>query len=623
VVASDAHGRLGGSTGRLRAFKSLLATLAVPRFLVAGDRVQVLGKATNYQPDTVQLTTSFAVAGQLVRRQAHRVASGVVDTFTVAAPAAADSLQLSFELAQPSGYADGEQRTVPVLPMGTRERVGTYAVLTAADTTLTLPLDPRLGAAQVRIESDALPTLLSEIQHLQQYAYLCNEQAASRLLALLLEQRIRAQQGAAFKGQKVVNFLIRKLLAGRHQPEGLWGTWPTSAVSPWATAHVVETLLAAEKAGYSVALDRPHLTAYLLRELDASLSTPAPGHPAYAGYFRTDDDQLRLLRLLHTLGASAPYATYLRRVEAAAPRRPPLDRYLALTELRQQLGLSYQLDSLRRYRLRTALDGVCYGDTLHESSYYRYLLSGRVGTTLLAYRLLRAQGGHAAELARVRTYLLGLRQGGYWGSTYETANILATIGPDLLVPGTQAPARVQLSGAAGLPAGPVTQFPLALAVPAGARALTLRKEGSLPVYATAYQTRWDPAPVAAAAPLRVATTLGGQAGGRVVLPAGRPTELVVTVEAQAEARYVVLEVPIPAGCSYGDPALANPLEVHREYLKHQVGIFVDCLPIGKHMFRVALQPRYRGQYTLNPARAELLYFPTKFGRAASKQVRIL
>ena len=622
VLGSDAHGRFGGSVGRLRSFKALLATLATPRFLVAGDRVQVLGKTLNYQPDTAQVTTSFRVAGQAVRRQARRVGSATIDTLTVAAPVAADSLQLSFNLEQASGYADGEQRSLPVLPLGSRERVGSFAVLTAADTILALPLDARLGEVQVRVESDALPALLSEIQHLQAYAYLCNEQAASRLLALLLEQRIRAQQGAEFKGQKVVNFLIKKLLAGRHQPEGIWGTWPNSTISPWATVHVVEALLAAEKAGYPVAFDRPQLTAYLLRELDASLSLPTAAAPYYTGYFNSGDDQIRLLKLLHTLGAPAPYGTYLRRVEAAAPQRPPLDRYLALTELRQQLGLSYQLDSLRRYRLRTELGGVCYGDTLHQSSYYHYLLANKLGTTLLAYRLLRAQGGHAAELVRIRTYLLGLRAGGYWGSTYATAQILATIGPDLLVPGTGAPVRVQLSGLPGLPAGPVTKFPLALTLPAGAGPLTVRKEGELPVYATAYQTRWNPTPAAAAAPFVVTTTLAGQAGTRVALPAGRPAELLITVEAQAEARYVVLEVPIPAGCSYGDPAAPNSLEVHREYLKHQAGIFIDRLPIGKHTFRISLQPRYRGQYTLNPARAELLYFPTKFGRTASKQVLI-
>jgi TonB-dependent SusC/RagA subfamily outer membrane receptor len=619
VIGSDKHARLGTATGRVRAFKSLLATLNGPRFLLAGDRVQLLGKALNYQPDSAQLTTTFRVGGQVVRRQARRVGTALIDTLTVTAPAA-DSLQVAFGLEQASGYADGEQRSLPVLPVGTRERVGTYAVLTAADTTLTLPLNPNLGEVQLRVESNALPTLLAEIHHLQEYAYLCNEQAASRLLALLLEQRICAAQGVEFKSQKIVKFLIKKLQDGRHQPEGIWGTWPNSAVSPWATVHVVEALLAAEKLGYASGLDRVPLQAYLLHELDESLSQPTPTHQ-YSGYFAADDDQIRLLKLLHDLGTSADYGTYLRRVEASAPRRPPLDRYLALTELRQQLGLSYQLDTLREYRLRTELGGASYGDTLRESSYYRYLLTDRVGTTLLAYKLLRYQGGHTAELTRIRTYLLGLRGGSYWSSTYEAAQILLTIGPDLLIPNSGGKmAQVQLSGSPALPAGPVGTFPLALTLPAGTGSLTLHKQGGLPVYATAYQTRWNPTPTAATAPFTVTTTLAGQAGGRVSLPAGQPAELEVTVDVKADVRYALLEVPIPAGCSYGPPAATNYLEVHREYLKHQVGIFIDRLPVGKHTFRVALQPRYRGSYTLNPAKLEMVYFPTKYGRTAGKRV---
>jgi TonB-dependent SusC/RagA subfamily outer membrane receptor len=620
VIGSGPRGRQGSRTGRIRAFKALLATLAGPRFLLAGDRVQVLGKALNYLPDTARVTTTFRVNGQAVRSQARRVATAVIDTLTVTAPAAADSLQLTFGLTQASGYADGEQRSIPVLPVGTRERVGTFATLTAADTTLHLPLDPSLGAVQLRVESDALPTLLAEIHHLQEYAYLCNEQAASRLLALLLEQRIKTLQSVPFKDQKIVEFLIQKLLKGRHQPEGLWGTWPASDVSPWATVHVVEALLAAEKLGYATHFDRQPLLAYLLHELDENLAQPSPPRP-YAGYFRSDDDHIRLLKLLHDLGAPADYGTYLRRIEATAPSRPALDHYLALTELRQQLGLSYQLDTLRRYRLRTELGGISYGDTLRPYYYYRYLLADQVGTTLLAYRVLRRQGGHAAELTRIRTYLLGLRGGGYWRSTYEAAQILTTIGPDLLVPGPGGNmAQVTLSGSPALPAGPVSKFPLALTLPAGTGPLTLRKQGGLPVYATAYQTRWNPAPQAAAEPFTVATTLAGQAGGRVALPAGQPAELLVTVDVKAEARYVLLEVPIPAGCSYGDPAPPSYVEVHREYLKHQVGIFIDKLPVGRYTFRVALQPRYAGSYTLNPAKAEMLYFPTKFGRTASKRV---
>ncbi|MCB2410824.1 carboxypeptidase-like regulatory domain-containing protein [Hymenobacter lucidus] len=622
VLGSDHHGRTGAATSLLRSFKALLAELAVPRFLIEGDQAQVLGKTLNYRPDTVQVNTSFSVAGQPVRRQSHRVISSALDTLTITAPTGPDSVLVGFGLQQTgSGYADGEQRPIPVLPAGTRERVGTFAILTANDTTLTLPFDPSLGPVTVRLESDALPVLLSEIQHLQAYAYLCNEQAASKLKALLLEEQIRRVQNQQFRGARSINFLIRKLQDGRHQPEGLWGTWAKSEVSPWATTHVLEALLAAEKAGYKVRFDRDKVQKYLLQELDHGFAkVPAAALPLQRWYYQSDDDRIRLLHLLHQLGVATDYRTYADRLARARPGRQPLDRYLALAELRQQLGLPYQLDTLRRYRLSTQLGGVFYADTLHTGSYYRYLLRSGVGTTLLAYRLLRAQGGHAPELARIRSYLLNLRRTDYWNSTYEAAQILETIGPDLLATGQAATlAKVQLSGGA---TQEISTFPQQLTLPAGTAPLSLRKQGLLPVYATAYQTRWNPLPTATAVPFTVKTTLAGQTGQQVSLRAGQPAELVVTVDVRAEARYVLLEVPIPAGCSYGEPQPGNYFEVHREYLRHQAGIFIDRLPVGLHTFRVALQPRYRGRYTLNPAKAELMYFPTRFGRSASKQVRV-
>jgi TonB-dependent SusC/RagA subfamily outer membrane receptor len=626
VLASDDYGRLGHTTGRIKSFKQLRAELATPRFLVAGDRAQLLGKSLNYGFDTARVASTFRAGMQVLRTQSQLVNPVALDTLTFTAPATTvpDSVTLSFALTQPNGYQDGEQRSLPVLPAGTLERVGTFATLMAADTTVQLPINPSLGEVMVRLESDALPLLLSEIEHLQHYAYLCNEQAASKLKALLLERRIREVQSLPFRGDRSVNFLIKKLLAGQQKPEHLWGTWPTSAVSPWATTHVLEALLDAGKAGYKVVFDRAATQAYLLRELDAHLSEAATvaqlrGRPlpSYYGYYRAPDDLIRLLALLHRLGAPADYNTYVARFDRLQSGRQPLDRYLALVALRQQLGLPYQLDTLRRYRLSTQPGGVFYGDTLHASSYYGYLLRDRVGTTLLAYRALRAAGGHEAELARLRVGLLNLREGGHWTSTYEAAQILETIGPDLFVAGRPATfARARLSGGLNQT---VTQFPFTTKLASSSGPLTLRKEGLLPLYATAYQSYWNPTPAPVAAAFAVRTQLAGQAGNRVTLRAGQPAELLVTVDVKAEARYVLLEVPIPAGCSYADPAPANSLETHREYLRHQTGIFLDRLPIGRHQFRIALQPRFKGTYTLNPAKAELVYFPTKFGRSASKQ----
>jgi TonB-dependent SusC/RagA subfamily outer membrane receptor len=627
VLASDNHARTGSLTTFMRSFKAVMGELAGPRFLIQGDRAQLIGKTLNYLPDTAQVTTTFRIGDAPARSQRHAVATAVLDTLTFTAPVGVDSVAVSFALAQPNGYQDGELRHIPVLPAGTRERVGTFAVLTAADTNLTLPVRPELGDVTVRLESDPLPTLLEEIRHVQRYAYLCNEQAASKLKTLLLEQRIRETLKQEFTSEKDVNRLIRHLLRGRPAKQLLWGTWTNAPVSAWATLHVLEALLQAEQQGYSVKFDREAIRSYLLKQLDYAfaeaavrnaLSTTPVGQRIDQLYFRSDDDRIRLLHALHRLGAQPDFRSYVQRMEREQKGRQTLDRYLALANLRQQLGLPFQLDTLRRYRLRTELGGVFYADTLRLGSYYRYLLSDRIGNTLLAYRLLRAKGGQETELTRIRTYLLQQRRTySHWSSTYEASNILETIAPDLLVPGGNGlVARAQLSGAL---TQSVEKFPFEVKVPVAAGPLTLHKEGGLPVYATAYQSFWNAAPEAKATPFVVRTTLAGQEGSRVKLRAGQPTELLVTVDVKAEARYVLLEVPIPAGCSYSDKAPGNYFEVHREYLRHQVGIFMDVLPIGRHTFRVALQPRYRGCYTVNPAKAELMYFPTRFGRSASKQ----
>lgn len=62
--------------------------------------------------------------------------------------------------------------------------------------------------------------------------------------------------------------------------------------------------------------------------------------------------------------------------------------------------------------------------------------------------------------------------------------------------------------------------------------------------------------------------------------------------------------------------------MHREYLRHKVAIFADRLPKGKHTYTIKLLPRYNGVYTLNPAKAELMYFPVFYGRTGLKGMRI-
>ncbi|RZM27743.1 MAG: hypothetical protein EOO88_11645 [Pedobacter sp.] len=85
----------------------------------------------------------------------------------------------------------------------------------------------------------------------------------------------------------------------------------------------------------------------------------------------------------------------------------------------------------------------------------------------------------------------------------------------------------------------------------------------------------------------------------------------------------MIEIPIPAGCSYENKVQSFlGVETHREYFKNKTSIFCAKLKQGKYTFNVQLMPRYSGSYTLNPAKAELMYFPVFYGREGMKKVGI-
>jgi uncharacterized protein YfaS (alpha-2-macroglobulin family) len=62
--------------------------------------------------------------------------------------------------------------------------------------------------------------------------------------------------------------------------------------------------------------------------------------------------------------------------------------------------------------------------------------------------------------------------------------------------------------------------------------------------------------------------------------------------------------------------------VHREYFKNKVSIFCRKLAVGKYRFAIKLMPRYSGTYQLNPAKAEMMYFPIFYGREKMKRFNI-
>jgi protocatechuate 3,4-dioxygenase beta subunit len=595
VIAATDHRQIGLAEGNIRSFKGLSAGLSVPAFLVEGDSAWVIGKILNYMPDTAVVTRTFSVDSLNIAKGEYRLRTAHLDTFLVH-PAIADSLHLRYTLQQPNGYFDGEERRIPIYRAGSTETIGTFSVL-EGDTTIHLSFDTTRGPIHVFASASMLPVFLDEIEYLQRYEYGCNEQLASKLLALLEKKRILGLLQKPFKQEDMIKDLIKRLMKARN--EGLWGWWPEGEPSAWITLHVTEALQAAEKEGYPTGLDKGPLIAYLVYRLENKSS---------------EWDRLFILQLLQEMQAKVDFKRYIADAENNLDHGDWFET-LRLMEVRQTAGMEIRLDTLVAKRSFTAL-GSCYWGQDKGG-----LWDNPIQRTLLMYRLLRHAGGYETLLPAIRNYFLEQRGPGHWRNTYESSLILQTLLPDLLKAGaplTPPSLRLQRMGNPS----DVTTFPFETQYPP-ITALNVHKQGTLPVYFTAWQQYWNNHPEKVVGAFAVHT--GFETHGRPItrLTAGEIVTMRIDVDVKGDAEFVMIEAPIPAGCTYYNKTQSyGNHEVHREYFKNKLSIFCGYLPKGTYQFQVLLLPRFTGIYRLNPARAELMYFPVLYGREAMRSVTI-
>lgn len=583
AIAMADHKLAGSATTDIKAFQPLATNLALPAFVVAGDTLQALGKILNYTPDSVVLERRFYAYDQLLLQGPTGVKNSHLDTVMVTVPQQRDSLPLTFTIHRDS-FMDGERRAIPIFPQGVTETTGLFLPL-RKDTAFTVPVTDT-GAIRVYATSSLLPVLQQEITRLKRYEYNCNEQMASKLIAVLQEKQLCTYEQRPFREEKLLQQLLRGLADNQYL--GGWGWWGKSEPSYWITKHVTTALLMAEKAGHTLPIKKQDLLDY------QQLLLTSPGR-----------DKLTIVETLQQLGAAMDY----RRCLDTLPASNAYDNARKVYIL-QRAGETVNTASLLQNRQRSMMGNPYWGEESQD------LQNNNVQFTLLVYKLLRQQPGQEATLAGIREWLMERRRSGSWRNTYESASILETILPDMLQTGQPLTASLTLNGRA------VHQFPFDTVI-STAQPLQLSKQGNATVYFTATQEHWNPAPEAVTKEFTVRSNLlvNGQSTSRLI--AGTPVELRVDVTVNADADYVMIEVPIPAGCSYASKSQAYAHgEVHREHFKQKVSIFSNHLTKGQHTFTVSLMPRYSGTYHLNPAKASMMYFPTFFGRTGMKQVII-
>jgi alpha-2-macroglobulin len=587
VIAVDPKRRSTQAYSKALTYKPLTAQLAMPHFLTEGDSVWAIGKITNYTPDSVMVTEALSINGLPEQKQAVPIRNSVVKTIPMIGQG--DSVSVKYEVTH-KAYKDGELRKIPVLKRGSVESTGIFSAL-VNDTTFTIASDPAAGTLTIYAEADLVDVLQHEITSLKLYPYECNEQLASKLKALLAEKMIRDYKKEKFTHDRSVEKIIRKL-ANHQTKDGGWSWWGSGKSELWITLHIAEAFDLAEKLNYKIQYDVTGLREYLKR--DHLKASPQEQIKAWS-YLSSQGEKVMFRELIDTL----------------IRKKTPNHYHRLLSQRLLQLNHEEpDWNWIASQRQQTLKGNFYWGEEKNS------LFDNDIENTLLVYTLLAHKNPEHPDLLRIRNYFLEKRKSS-WRNTYESARIIEVILPSLLVK-NKPYERSAITITGDTTQLEVKTFPFRVDMNT-AETLTISKAGDAPVYFTAYRQRWNAAPEKTGSDFILSTRWANSE----ILEAGKVNVLEVSLTVVKDAEYVMINVPIPAGCSYDSkPKSSSNGEVHREYDLQETRIYCETLKAGVYTYRIKLLPRYKGTFQLNPAKAEWMYFPLIFGREDMKQVRI-
>lgn len=612
VYAMNRKLKTGTTRKSIKSYKPLMAELKTPQFLVVDDESNFATSIRNYTKDkTILGNIVFTQAGDTLKNEHIEFDASYQNLLTVKAPDT-DSLKTNYRFTRNDGYSDGEQRTIPINPLGTEIAEGSLDFLSNKGDSKTIEAQSN-EEIHVSLISRPLNIYVDDAKSLIDYKYACNEQLASKLIGLLNYKLYMEYTGEKFAYDKQVLDIISRLVKNQNSAK-LWSWWgrDNSNVSHWMSAHILRALSMAKKSGYQVNLDIKSVEYdYIdihtfrgenLHDIDI-LSALVDW-----GTEQSYEDIIKLFehRIANIEAREDSLVQIYQKTKDPykyARKNSYMKEKLLLTEMRQKLNLDYD-----KSIITNNLKKDVYGQVrLVDSLYCRYWYGNADASNIIAYRIIKRDSTLMHYKEPMQMSILSTKRYGW--NTYQTSSAVISILPDLLAESTKSDnvASVTLTGSENKT---ITEFPYETVVKSGEK-LQITKTSGIPIFYSSYKIKRRTQQQFGDA-FEITTSLSSN-----ILEKGVPVTLFVDIKVKEEnAEYVMLEIPIPAGCIYNEDSKKTSMlgyyrnnETHREYFKDYTAIFCSKLAEGTYRFQVDLIPRYSGSYTLNPAKIEMMYFP--------------
>jgi uncharacterized protein YfaS (alpha-2-macroglobulin family) len=674
LVDGASPGRFGTNDARTMVTAPLVLRSALPRQLRPGDEAEFAAIVQNYTgaPGRVEVAAKV-VQGTGANGQALEIVSVPTATAELAVggqarlpfravargPGAPEvELQATFT---PTGGGppvyDGMRVPVPVEPERTlTERVATYGDL-ADDRPVALPIKiprdvlPGHGGVTVAATSTLMGGLQDAVKDLLDYPYGCVEQTSSRLLPLVALGELGATYPLEIgdPGQ-FVRAGVERLLTMQTR-EGGFGYWPgASEVHVYASAYATWVLHLAKQAGHDVPEDA------LKKALDDLERRFGGLTLAGVPVDWNDGAGARAAIGVHVLAeAGRDVGESVAELYARRQSLPLFARAFLLMAMHRQDPQGNEVHALAA-ELRGALQelqGTAHAVEQSTWGLDEYFSSDGRSDAIVLMALLRVSPDDPV-IVKLARGLLERRIGGAWRNTQENAYALVALAAYARVYEAETPdftARAWVGGAPvldhafagrGVKGQTATVemakiLDLSQKTAADTLPVILQREGQGRMY---YRlgAEWAPAAVdlpARAQGLQLTRALRSEAGAvAAAVDAGGSVAIDITLRNDTRTRYVVVDVPLPAGLEAVSRTLGRGRKAsvlggrrgywvtHEEQRRDRVVLFADDLPPGTHVHTIDVRATSRGRYSFPPAQAEAMYMPEVYGRTVGATLEV-
>lgn len=581
VPVMSSYKQTGIGVKYAQAFKPLSGHLGVPSFLVVGDSIQLEGKVLNYTNENIAVKTWFRLDEDTLHSDFISTNRTVFEQQLFSWPTP-DSLTLEYGLKMKDGYLDGEERQVNILTNGIEQIKGELIQL-GKDSIFTIT--PSSNKKSIYVYHKPLGVYEMEINRLKNYQYGCNEQTASKLKALLLEQKMANTLQRPFKDQKAIKTCI-EILTQNQMPNGAYSWWGRGDYELWVTAYVLDALSMASK---TEKVNNYMATARLLNRNLPSMQV---------------SDRLTVLNTLAAIPFPMDYNEHIQALDSV---NLSLQDEFKLIYLNQKQDSTVSVDKILSTYIRTD-KGVFWGEKLFKDYINQWQ------TSALAYKILKHHGGHDQLMRQMRDYFLQLDP--EERNTIQQATLLELFLEDeLLVTETQS----EFKGEVWINSKKIKSFPYFKAFN-DSDTINVRKEGDrVNIQINTHSISQNPQGNDS---LLIVNSWFKQSGMRTdSLIAGVPVQMIISIEVKKAMTHALLEIPIPASCIYSSKKTnSNPLESFRENFRHMTAISCATLPVGIHQFNIQLIPRYKGIFHVVPVKVEEMYFPVNVNYSKAKDI---